>query len=104
MMLGSARSSTSPCCSIASMVAPRLMSGRKRKMFSACDIVATGDVPLGVLTDGGENCPVVTLPIVFAAPVLKIFIPSCFDAFRSTLAKRTFKRIWGGGGGTLTYN
>src|SRR5258705_13699887 len=87
------------------MVAPRLRSGRKRKMFSAFDMAtAAGDVPLGGLTPGGENCPVVTAPIVFAAPVLKIFIPSCFDAFRSTLAKRTFKRICAGGGGTLTYN
>src|SRR5260370_31761641 len=87
------------------MVAARLMAGRKRKMFSAFDMAAAaGDVPLPGVTDGGENCPVVKVPIVFAAPVLKIFIPSCFEAFRSTLAKRTFKRICGGGGGTLTYN
>jgi hypothetical protein len=66
-------------------------------MFNACDIVVIGEVdPFGRVTDGGENCPVVTVPIVFAAPVLKIFIPSELDLFRSTLAKRTFRRICGG--------
>ncbi len=41
------------------MVAPRFRSGRKKKRFSAFDIVAAaGVVPLGGVTDGGENCPV----------------------------------------------
>ena len=86
------------------MVAPRFRSWRKRKMFSAFPISAVAGpvVALGRVTVGGENCPVVVPPMVFPAPVLNILMPSCFSMFRSTLAKRTFKRICGWAGGTST--
>src|ERR1700727_368216 len=89
------------------MVAPKLMSGRKKKRLRAFVMVAAADVPAvplpGRLTEGGWNCPVVIAPMVLVAPVLKILIPSCFSRLRSTLAKRTFRRICGGVGGTSTY-
>src|ERR1700735_5482995 len=90
------------------MVAPRLRSGRKKKRLRAFATVAAAEVPEvvplpGRLTEGGVNCPVVTAPMVLVAPVLKILMPSCFSRLRSTLAKRTFRRICGGVGGTSTY-
>ena len=42
---------------------------------------------------GPENCCVDTEPGVLAAPVLKMLIPSSWDAFRSTSAKRTCSNI-----------
>ena len=103
--LGSARTSTSPSVTNASMVAPRFRSGRKKKRFSALDIVAAAEVPPpGSETVGAGNCPVVRVPRVLAAPVLNRFKPSCLVKLRSTLANFTFKRICGSADGTLTYS
>ena len=41
----------------------------------------------------GENCPVVVVPIVFAAPVLRMLMPNCSSLVRSTSAKVTFSMI-----------
>src|SRR5580704_2655169 len=91
---GSARISRTDVCCRAWMVAPRLMSGRNRKIFRRLVklngmaglldpvmvvlvavlvlVVVLGTVPCMV---GGVNCPVVIAPIVLVAPVLKRLIP-----------------------------
>ena len=70
---GSARICSRFLASSASMVAPRFRSGRYRNILSALDSVKVwvGTVP--VL--GAANCPVVMVPVVFPAPVLKRFAP-----------------------------
>src|SRR6185437_5466375 len=73
--------------------------------FIKSDRVAVGPVvPPGDEITGGGNCWVVTDPIVFAAPRLKMLIPSCLPTERSTLAKRTFNKICGSEEGTSTYS
>src|SRR6266498_3448025 len=42
---------------------------------------------------GGENCCVLTLPIVLAAPLLKRLIPSCWSFVLSTSANLTSSKI-----------
>src|ERR1039458_308746 len=75
---GSARISANCRVTNILMVAPRLRSDRKRKMFSASEsvnvVVVTPFEVLGT-RDGGLYCCVPTLPIVFVAPVLNRFKP-----------------------------
>src|SRR5580658_3901232 len=88
---GSARICSQLLAAKASMVAPRLRSGRKKKRFRAlvrlnvdwpavlvCPVLAAPPrlLDCGV---GGVNCPVVTDPMVLAAPVLKKFNPNCCE-------------------------
>ena len=54
------------------------------------------------VTVGIGNCPVPTVPMVLPAPKLNRLKPSDLVKVRSTLAKRTFKRICGSAEGTAT--
>src|SRR5258706_15904493 len=87
------------------MVAPKLISGRKRKIFikSFKPIVLLvtpeppdeppeplAELPPPFTNPGGENCCVDTAPMEFVAPVLKRLIPKEFNFDLSTWAKRTF--------------
>src|SRR5258708_23179705 len=68
------------------MVAPRLRSGRNRKIFNASLRVSVVVVPALLVvgeTLGGEYAPVVTLPMVLVAPVLKRLRPRAVATERS---------------------
>jgi len=74
-------------------------------MFSASEsvnvVVVTPFEVLGT-KDGGLNCCVPTLPIVFVAPVLNRFKPMSELTVRSTSANFTRSRIWGSPWGVIT--
>src|SRR5205823_15057529 len=78
------------------------MSGRKRNTFNRSVKVRLDETVPPVLPEpeeefdwrvGGVNCWVVIVPRVFAAPVLKIFKPSCWSFVRSTSANLTSSKI-----------
>ena len=56
-------------------------------------------LPLGTVV---VNEPVEIPPIVFPRPLLKKLMPSCVSLLRSTLIKRTLRRICGSEAGTST--
>ena len=113
MRFGSARISRTDVCCRAWIVAPRLMSGRNRKIFKRLVklngmaglldpvivvlvavlvlVVVLGTVPCMV---GGVNCWVEIDPIVFVAPVLKRLIPKVCILERSTSAIFTSNSTW----------
>ena len=77
------------------MVAPKLISGRKRKTFSKSfkpivllpKLEPPPEEPpemLFLTNCGGENCCVETVAIVFVAPVLSKLIPKLVNFARST--------------------
>src|SRR6266446_9898414 len=98
---GSARICRTFRCCKSRMVAPKLRSGRKIKMFSRSEIVSVvvapvlcaPMVPVNLPWSprlSVPNCCVVVVPMVFAAPVLSRLKPKAVNFVRSTWANRTF--------------
>src|SRR5581483_697840 len=103
---GSARICNRFFCCNARTIAPKLMSGRNRKMLSASVKLTVGlfEPVLVVLAEPDElvvedpgpdsvkppNCPAVVVPTNFEGPpVVKKLAPSCIVALRSTSANLT---------------
>src|SRR5580692_10049064 len=85
------------------MVAPMLRPGKKARRFNSLPMVAVDpEQAVGGLTNGGENCPVLIWEMVLPRQVEKTLRQSCFSLLRSTLAKRTLRRICGSAAGTIT--